>query len=224
MQRTCLWNTAGTTPFSKDITKEQPFMKVLLFLILTSSSPCTPSQSPTGTSGCIGLNNGLFVWRKFTGNIKLLLRQERLLYGSQDRRKSRSQMENCASSGQKCTCSLRCVKFHHRYQSPGEVQSSQLSWQHGDPWHLLSLKEKARLLWMDFSSKETVKNFVWSVIFVYLCTAFDMFMYLKRVYATFSFANLHHRENKTANNTWRSYARDVHCFSSSAWWGSSLYQ
>lgn len=86
MQRTCLWNTAGTTPFSKDITKEQPFMKVLLFLILTSSSPCTPSQSPTGTSGCIGLNNGLFVWRKFTGNIKLLLRQERLLYGSQERR------------------------------------------------------------------------------------------------------------------------------------------
>lgn len=56
--------------------------------------------------------------------------------------------------------SLRCVKFHHRYQSPGEVQSSQLSRQHEDPQHFLSSREKAWLFWMDGSSKETVKNFV----------------------------------------------------------------
>lgn len=108
MQCTCLRNAAGTTPFSKDITKEQPFIKVLLFL--TSSSSPTPSQSPARTSGCTRLNNGLFVWRKFIGNIRLLLRQERLLHGGQDRRKSRNQMENYASSGQKCTCITQMCK------------------------------------------------------------------------------------------------------------------
>lgn len=187
MQRTCLWNTAGTTPFSKDVTKEQPFMKVLLFL--TSSSPPTPSQSPTRTSGCTGLNNGLFVWRKFTGNIKLLLRQERLLHGSQDRRKSRNQMENCAS-GQKCTCIPQMCKVPPQIPESWWATEQPIFPQHGDPQHLLSLSEKARLLLMDCSSKETVKNFVWCVIFVYLCTIFDMFMYLKRLYATYSFANL----------------------------------
>lgn len=56
--------------------------------------------------------------------------------------------------------SLRYARFHHRNQSPGEVQSSQLSRQHGDPCHLLSLSEKARLLLIDCSEKDTVKHFV----------------------------------------------------------------
>lgn len=99
---------SGHYSIFKDITKEQPFIKVLLFL--TSSSSPTPSQSPARTSGCTRLNNGLFVWRKFIGNIRLLLRQERLLHGGQDRRKSRNQMENYASSGQKCTCITQMCK------------------------------------------------------------------------------------------------------------------
>lgn len=60
--------------------------------------------------------------------------------------------------------SLRCAKFHHRYQSPGEVKNSQLlctltmaTWGSSA---LLSLGEKARLLWMDCSSRETVQNFL----------------------------------------------------------------
>lgn len=188
-------------------------MEVLLFL--TSSSPPTPSQSPTRTSGCTGLNNGLSE-EKFTGNTKLLLRQERLQHGSQHRRKSRNQMEKCASSGQKCTCITQMCKVPP--QIPESWRSTEqpivtVTW--GSlALHLLEWKGKA---FVDgLSSKDTVKNFVWSVILVFLCTIFDVFMSLKRVCATFSFANLHHGENKVADNTCRSYARDMHCFSSSA--------
>lgn len=98
----------------------------------------TPSQSPARTSGCTGLNNGLFEENS-----------QEILSFSQDRRSYCMGARTGGVQGIKWRtvllqdgnvhASLRCAKFHQRYQSPGEVQSSQLSWQHGilstsSPW------------------------------------------------------------------------------------------